>query len=305
MTHLVTGYAGEEHIQSKDQGSFNASFFGTGQYVMETGNQFEASITSNNNVRILDGDMLMKGRHIRIEPNSYEDVGITTGTAGTFRNDLIVMKYIKNESTGVEEAYIEYIQGTETEGTPIDPEYTDGDILGGDSLNQMPLYQVVMQGVVLYEVVPLFETIPTYKALADKYKQEFIDSCETHLDSLNILDTKEEIQANTQSNQLAGALAVKELTTKLRASEVISYSTGWTAHQTYEGCFYHDIALSGLLTSDSNNVKVSLRSATYPATEDEKTHATYIEGTECVTNGYARVIVNTEPSIDMTIQVEV
>ena len=53
QTHLVTGYKGSEHIKSADQGSFNAAFFGSGQFVMEMGNQFEGSIVNNNTVRIL------------------------------------------------------------------------------------------------------------------------------------------------------------------------------------------------------------------------------------------------------------
>ena len=90
MAHLVTGYAGEEHITSADQGSFNASFFGTGQFVMEAGRQFEASIIDNNTVRVFDGDMLMQGRHIRIPPDTYEDMVITTGTAGKTESTLSV-----------------------------------------------------------------------------------------------------------------------------------------------------------------------------------------------------------------------
>lgn len=211
MTHLVTGYAGTEHIQSADEGAFNAAFFGDGQYVMESGSQFEGSIIDNNTVRILDGDMLMYGRHIRIEPDTYEDMTITTGTAGTNRIDLICMVYEKNVSDGTEKAYLQVIKGTETSGTTTAPEYTDGNILEGATLNKMPLYQVKITGVVLSEIIPVFTTIPTYKTLAEKYAAEFQAKCESHLDSLNILDTLEEVDANTQEHQIAGALALKEL----------------------------------------------------------------------------------------------
>ena len=223
MAHLITGYAGEEHIQSKDQGSFNAAFFGKGQYVMQIGSELEASITSNNNVRIFDGDLLMYGRHVRIEPDTYEDVLIETGTAGMNRNDLIVMRYEKNSSTGIETAKVEVIRGGETEETPVDPTYIDGDILEGAIINQMPLYRVVMEGVVLLELVPLFEKIPTYAMLAEQYKEEFRETCVSHLDSLNIFDTLEEVNANTESNQLAGALAVRELDQKLAEAGTVRY----------------------------------------------------------------------------------
>lgn len=93
QTHLVTGYKGSEHIKSADQGSFNAAFFGSGQFVMEMGNQFEGSIVNNNTVRILDGDILMYGRHIRIDPDTFEDLTIETGNAGKNRIDLVCMTY--------------------------------------------------------------------------------------------------------------------------------------------------------------------------------------------------------------------
>jgi len=212
--HLVTGYMGEEHIQSSDQGSFNASFFGGGEYVMEAGNQFEASIMDNNTVRILDGDALMKGRHLRIKPNTYADMTITTGTAGVNRNDLIVFQYSKDTSTGVEASEIVVIKGTETEGTAADPEYTDGDILAGATFNQMPMYRVKVEGVVLVAIEPLFTVIPTYKKLAEQYARQFQEACDTYIGLLNILDTIEEVEANTQEGQLAGALSVKELASK-------------------------------------------------------------------------------------------
>jgi len=218
MAHLITGYAGEEHIQSADQGSFNASFFGTGEYVMEAGNQFEASVMDNNTVRIFDGDILMQGRHIRIEPNTYEDITITTGTAGVNRNDLICMQYKKDSSSGVESAQIVVVKGTEGT-TASDPAHTTGDILSGATTNQMPLYRVKIEGVVLAGVEALFDTIPTFQALAERYKAEFVEACESHLDSLNVLDTMEEVEANTQANQLAGALAVKELAMTLGTVE--------------------------------------------------------------------------------------
>ena len=214
MTHLITGYAGYEHIQSEDDGAFNAAFFGNGQFVMEGGSQFEGSIIDNNTVRILDGDLLMYGRHARIKPNTYEDVTIITGTAGTNRIDLIVMAYEKNENDGTEKAYLKVIKGTESAGTPDIPEYTDGNILEGATLNHMPLYKVMIKGVVLSEIEPLFDVIPTYKTLAEQYKAEFIDACASHLDSLDILDTMEEVDANTQENQIAGALALKEMHTQ-------------------------------------------------------------------------------------------
>ena len=210
MAHLVTGYAGKEHITSADQGSFNASFFGTGQFVMEAGQRFSASIVDNNTVRVLDGDMLMQGRHIRIPPDTYEDMTVTTGTAGKNRVDLICMTYEKNTSDGTEKAYLEVVKGTETEGTPQPPPYVTGNILEGADRNQMPLYRVAVYGVVLSEIECLFHTVTTYQALAEKYEAEFMEACRNFLGSLAVFDTMEGVNGNTERQQLAGALALKE-----------------------------------------------------------------------------------------------
>lgn len=172
MAHLITGYAGHEHILSEDDGSFNAAFIGDGQYVMEIGNQFAGSIINNNTIRIADGDGLMYGRHFRIKPNSYEDLTIETGSSGSNRTDLICMTYEKNASDGTEEVYLQVIKGTETTGTAAIPSYTNGNILDGAILNQMPLYKVEIKGVVLSKVTAMFETVPTFKQQAERYTRQ-------------------------------------------------------------------------------------------------------------------------------------
>lgn len=228
MAHLITGYKGSEHIKSADQGSFNAAFFGAGQFVMEIGNQFEGSIINNNTVRIIDGDLLMYGRHVRIEPNTYEDLTVDTGTAGTNRIDLVCMTYEKNQTDGTEKAYLQVVKGTETEGTAAEPAYVDGNILSGATKNQMPLYRLQIEGVVLKSITQVFKTIPTYKTLAEQYAAQFEKACNTYLGALNILDTMEEVSANTKANQLAGALALKEAFSTLNSNKIqyFDYSKG-------------------------------------------------------------------------------
>lgn len=222
MAHLITGYAGYEHIKSEDDGAFNAAFFGEGQYVMEIGNKLKGSIIDNNTVRILDGDGLMYGRHFRIKPNTYEDLTISNGTAGQNRIDLIVMTYEKNSLDETEQVRLEVIKGTATTGKATTPSYTNGNILNGATKNQMPLYKLTIEGVVLRKIETLFTTLKNYKSLAESYANEFKTACQTYLNSLNVLDTMEEISANTQNNQLAGALGVKEWLSKLQKK------TTWT-----------------------------------------------------------------------------
>lgn len=267
--HLITGYKGKEHIQSKDVRSFNAAMFGGGEFVMEIGNQIEGSIINNNTIRILDGDILMQGGHIRIETDTYEDLTITTGTAGKNRIDLIVMTYERNNSDGTEDAYLEVIKGTESAGTASDPEYISGVISEGALKNQMPLYRVKIVGVVLSEIESLFTTIPTYKKLAEQAAAQYKATINA-LKSAEILDTMEEIEANTQGNLFAGALALKEGFDKLNSNLIgLLMSKNFIIHGTSSSTYIStnvDVSLDGytllgVIGAVGSSVTMNIKSA--------------------------------------------
>lgn len=167
--HLVTGYAGEEHVTSSDEGSLNAALMGEGQFVLERGNQFAASIISNNKVRVADGDILMQGRHIRLKENTYVELNFDNGTQGYKRNDLIVVRYTKDSITDKEEANLVVIKGTPSETTPADPEYVSGDIINEHTLqNDMPLYRVSFDGLNIQPLTGVFKVIPTIETKTEK-----------------------------------------------------------------------------------------------------------------------------------------
>lgn len=156
--HIVTGYAGEAHITAADHGALNAAVFGAGEYVLTKGNQLAASVITSNTVRVLDGDIMMQGRYARLNEGKYVDLIIENGTRGTLRNDLIVARYTKNATTGVEEINLVVIKGTAVSSDPVDPEYTTGNIIEDyATVNDMPLYRIPLVGLTVGELVPLFE----------------------------------------------------------------------------------------------------------------------------------------------------
>ena len=173
--HLVTGYEGAEHIQSVDQGSFNIAAFGGGQFVLDHGNKFEATLISGNTVRIKDGDLLMQGRHMRLAAGTTEEVTVDSGTAGKMRNDLVCARYTRNSSTGVELGSFVVIKGTEVASNPQDPAYNTGTITDGNDLtNDFPLYRVSLNGTDATLSEPLFavstkvsDAIETVEEVAD------------------------------------------------------------------------------------------------------------------------------------------
>lgn len=174
--HLVTGYGGKAHITAEDHGSFNAAVLGGGNYVLDRGRKFSATPWSNNTVRIYDGDLLMQGRHIRLAENSHIDLTIENGAQGAQRNDLIVARYQKNTSTGVEDCNLIVIKGTAAASNPKDPSYISGDIINNHAAQaDFPLYRVPINGLTIGELVPMFTVIENVPALLSKKSVKYND----------------------------------------------------------------------------------------------------------------------------------
>lgn len=169
--HLVTGYAGREHVTSADHGSFNIAFVGDGEYVFDRGQKFAASIIDNNTVDVADGDILMQGRHIRQIENHVTRLTFENGERGFYRNDLIVAEYRKDPETFVESATLKVLKGTQKDNADnvTDPEYTHGDITEatGAMINQMPLYRVKFTGYEISAVESLFTFLYTHEHMVE------------------------------------------------------------------------------------------------------------------------------------------
>ena len=155
--HLITGYAGREHITAIDQGAFNAALIGTGQFVLDKGKVLEAQVISNNQIRILDGELMMQGRFVRLDPGTYVDLSIENGVQGKKRNDLIVARYTKNAVTAIESVDLVVIKGTIVDSNPVDPAYTEGDITNGTAAqHDFPLWRIPLDGLNVGSPVALF-----------------------------------------------------------------------------------------------------------------------------------------------------
>lgn len=179
--HLVTGYLGYDHIAAADQGAFNAALIGTGQFVLDKGKVFEAQVISNNQVRIFDGELMIQGRFVRLEPDTYVDLTIENGAQGVLRNDLIAVRYTKDTLTGVEGVNLVVIKGTAVESNPVDPEYTEADITNGDAvLHEYPLWRIPIDGLNVGTPVALYgelftdsmKTLPDIRAQVNQIHSE-------------------------------------------------------------------------------------------------------------------------------------
>lgn len=192
--HLVTGYAGKEHITATDQAAFNAALIGTGQFVLDKGKVLEAQVITNNQIRILDGELMMQGRFIRLDPDTYVDVTIENGAQGVKRNDLIVARYTKNTVTGVESVDLVVIKGTAVASNPVDPAHTEGDITqGAAAQHDFPLWRIPLDGLNVGSPVALFgepfmdsmHTLQDVRAMVN----QIYDNFDTKMDSLVVENT--------------------------------------------------------------------------------------------------------------------
>lgn len=167
---LVTGYWGMEHVTAEQDADLNAGIIGSGNYVLPVGEKMRAEVVTSNKIRIFDGIFIAYGRQCMLDSGDFEDVTIENGTAGMLRNDMIVVKYKKDEKTGYEKAEFAVLKG-QTGTTAVDPVPNNQDIRDGAFESEVPMYRVKLNGLAIEKIEPLFEVTMTNKELADKYRE--------------------------------------------------------------------------------------------------------------------------------------
>lgn len=158
-TTLLDGFADGPHVTAEQNGIANQGLYGPDDYVLNEGKKSEAQILTNNSIRIFDAVYVIQGRRDVIAANDYTDVNIDNGAQGMNRNDIIVRRYRKDESSEIEETEYAVIKGTPTSGTASDPQVATGVIRNGDTLHEMKLYRVKLNGLNIVAVEPLFNVL--------------------------------------------------------------------------------------------------------------------------------------------------
>ena len=165
---IITGYTGKPHVTSEQDRDVNIGVVGEGSYVLKTGMQLAAEVSSNNEIKIRDGVLMHQGCTASIKKNTYDSLIITNGSQGMKRVDLIVARYEKNQDDRIESLDLKVIQGTPAESNPAAPQYTKGDIQAGDYVADMPMYQVIIDGLNITEVKKMFKVIGSNKDLSEQ-----------------------------------------------------------------------------------------------------------------------------------------
>lgn len=165
QTTLIDGYAGGPHVTEVQLGLAHQATFGPDDYVLEGGRESEAQVLTNNSIRIFDAVYCIQGRRDVIPASGYTDVTIANGTQGMNRNDIIVRRYKKNESSEIESTEYAVIKGTPSAGTAVDPKVTTGDIRSGATLHEMALYRVKITRLNITAVEPMFNILKNMASL--------------------------------------------------------------------------------------------------------------------------------------------
>lgn len=145
--NIVTGYRGVPHITANEAQAFNQGIFGNGNYVLDVGQKFQATLVDALTVTVADGEGVIQGVHFRIAPGDTDTVSISPGTSGYKRIDYICARYTKSAATGIEDVELVVVEGTPDASTPTAPTINTGDVLNGASPVDFPLWEIDIDGL--------------------------------------------------------------------------------------------------------------------------------------------------------------
>ena len=194
--NIITGYMGEPHVTAQQDRDINSAIFTTGTYILNIGSKMAATIVSANEVTIADGLVIAQGCAAEIARGTSESMSIDNGDQGMLRKDLIVLRYTKEASTGVEDMELAVIKGTPAASNPATPSYTSGSITDGDTLVEFPIYTVNLSGITI-------QSVTRNVSILEVPSKSYVDSINTTLTNL-INTTKTQLQnsINTLSSTL-------------------------------------------------------------------------------------------------------
>lgn len=166
----------EPHITPEDDAAIYESIVGT-DGAFTVGEQFKATVISNNKVRIGNGVLNVGGHMGRTTYGDYVDVTIENGVSEQNRNDLIIARFVIGDTDTYELDVKKGVSGKEA----VDPELIQEDLYNGGKTREYPLYRVKIEGLSIVKVEQMLEIRPTIPMLnkylsdtSDKLKADYI-----------------------------------------------------------------------------------------------------------------------------------
>lgn len=213
---IITGRTGEQHVLSIDDAELHRTLLGNGDFVLSTGEKFQARMNGANRVDIYQGTAIMQGRQVKIRSGSQR-IETDAGVIGMKRQDAIVIEY---EKVGdIETVELKAIKGPNNANAYVAPTipYINGIIDLGEK-HQMPLWYVRYDGInfdSLIDARVILDTTPIQTALdtATAAKAQI----EAEMNSYKAL-------IESELEEIRNAVAIAPLTV-LMAENVTSTST--------------------------------------------------------------------------------
>lgn len=163
MPKIITAHTGTPHITADDVGALLKVAIGNNDYLLsDTPETFTATLLDNNTLQLSDAEVVLQGTHIRIQ--ATDKVTIEQGQNGMKRIDFVVCRYSKDDN-GIESAEVAVVKGAPS-ASPSAPVVAQGDIRNGETLHEMPLFRVEIEGFTVTSIKNVCETVNSlYSAL--------------------------------------------------------------------------------------------------------------------------------------------
>lgn len=266
---IITGYTGTPHITAENDRDINIGIFGSKSYVLQTGTMLTAEISNNNEIKVRDGVIMHQGCAASIKKNTYDSVTINNGSQGMKRIDLLVARYEKQPETNVESLTLKVLQGTPVETSPQVPEHTEGDIQVGDTVADMPLYEVEIDGLNITEIRKVFQTMGDLESVNGKSIVEsssngngnYIKFGDGTLLMWGVYKGNAWITNNNAppyySNDIEIALPMESIAPVTYSANVVSNGVIWNCGATYQQKKTIGIRLVGVASYSNQSVSIN------------------------------------------------
>lgn len=284
--NIITGYRAEPHYSGQQMRDENIALYGTGAYILNVGSKLAATVVSANEITIADGLLVAEGCTAEVARGTSESLTIENGSQDMLRKDLIVARYTKAPSTGIEDVQLAVITGTPAASDPAQPGYTSGSIADGDTLVDFPLFEVNLDGISIESVVPLVDYA---KLVSGAELEALAGALNTQMTALagraTALESKTAGFAGTRQFTVAGG--GRTYITLAPTSAYVVIINGYTTNNNIRGMY-----LIGSSSSNSLGIK-----AISPAADAELTDSGAIGGT----SGVLRIINNGTTGMRVTV----
>ena len=163
---IVTGKTGTPHVTSQQFRQFIEGTVGQGSYILNSAENLEPELVTNNKLKIRSGMMCHHGNLSVVEIGTYDEVTIPNGTQGMKRVILIANRYTRNEETGIEECeWHKFIGASDPDEFKEVMSYTEGNLQEGDLVDDCPVFEIHQDGLNVTEIKKLLSVTPDIPAL--------------------------------------------------------------------------------------------------------------------------------------------